>query len=172
MSGEAICAECGLAVLPSLARDSSGMEQGFSCRRLKCHECAQQISNADDVDPANVAADEAMRDVPAEYDRRYAPTDDDSESSRYPSKLVALLDDIIHHYDQDKRYTIKFNCGLLIVNHSIASSSRRGSRAWILWASSSAKRVSSSAEWTATSIHYSGRECSRNSATTLRSGCC
>ena len=108
-SGEAVCASCNSQILSMDTGEESEKQQVASTRKLKCQTCSKSDSGMDGVGdstddiPAVTSTDDPMEDVQMESSGSSALDQHTPDSAPYPSKLVALLEDIKEHYSQDKR---------------------------------------------------------------------
>jgi SWI/SNF-related matrix-associated actin-dependent regulator of chromatin subfamily A3 len=112
-SGEAVCVECGSDILSFDINDGLDQQLANPYRRLKCPECVPQIIPSHDggyslpghLSPAhNVGRQHRLS--PKEdsgYECGFNSHSSVSDPSTYPSKLKALLSDILEHQSQEKR---------------------------------------------------------------------
>jgi hypothetical protein len=104
-SGEVpVCVECGCDILSSNTDDTLGKQLLTPRRRLKCPDCLQLIRSHDHHNPTQ-AVDHESASVSKE-DSGYESALDSHEIfdlSKYPSKLKAVLSDILKHHSEEKR---------------------------------------------------------------------
>lgn len=108
-SGEAVCASCDSKILSIDTGESSERQQVTSTRKLKCQGCSKSDSSMDGVgdstnDPSAItSSDDHMEDVQMESSGSCPLGQHTPNYTPYPSKLMALFEDIKEHYSQDKR---------------------------------------------------------------------
>ncbi|KAK3684318.1 SNF2 family N-terminal domain-containing protein [Podospora appendiculata] len=115
--GEAICTKCSSDMLSGDAGGVCDKQHGKTHRQLRCQICIQGdfTSEKAGASPAEVSSlgnivDDPMEDVQYEIEQNHVPATDPniSEPKRYPSKLIALLENVTEHYARDKSIVFSF----------------------------------------------------------------
>ncbi|KAK3321503.1 SNF2 family N-terminal domain-containing protein [Cercophora scortea] len=115
--GEAICAKCGSDMLSGDAGDVSYRQRGRTARQLKCQICIQGDFTSEkagaypeEVSSLGSIVDDPMEDVQYELEQDQVSAADPniSKPNRYPSKLIALLENVKEHCARDKSIVFSF----------------------------------------------------------------
>ncbi|KAJ8132835.1 hypothetical protein O1611_g787 [Lasiodiplodia mahajangana] len=115
-SGEALCATCEIEVLSSDAHIKFGKQPRSTHRRLKCQDCAQlSYKTRNETAPLGSLGipqppiqGDLMEDIQFENNSTSTLTDRALPQTSYPSKIIALVEDIRRHSNEGKSIVFSF----------------------------------------------------------------